>query len=81
MFPVNPMFQFIQQVRQIRQNPNQLATLLRQRGMISDEQISQIQQMGNNYEEIGRYLMGNGKLPNNVQQYQGQIEQIKNMMK
>lgn len=81
MFPFNPMFQFIQQVQMIRQNPGQLATLLRQRGMISDEQISQIQQMGNNYEEIGRYLMGNGKLPNNVQQYQGQIEQIKNMMK
>lgn len=81
MFPMNPMMQVIQQYRQIRQNPNQLATLLRQRGMISDEQISQIQQMGNNYEEIGRYLMGNGKLPNNVQQYQGQVEQIQNMMK
>ena len=75
------MMQMIQQVRQIKQNPNQLANLLRQRGMITDDQISQVQQMGNNYEEIGRFLIGNGKLPNNVQQYQGQVDEIQNMMK
>lgn len=80
-FRMNPMMQMIQQVRQIKQNPNQLANLLRQRGMITDDQISQVQQMGNNYEEIGRFLIGNGKLPNNVQQYQGQVDEIQNMMK
>lgn len=76
----NPMMQFISQVRQIKQNPNQLASLLQQRGMISPEQAQDIQKMGGNYEQIGRYLMNQGRMPNNVEQYQNQIDQIKNMM-
>lgn len=78
---MNPMMQFIQQVYQIRQNPNQLANILQQRGMISPQQAQEIQKMGGNYEQIGRYLMNQGKMPSNVQQYQNQIEEIQNMMK
>lgn len=81
MFPMNPMMQFIQQVYQIRQNPNQLANILQQRGMISPQQAQDIQKMGGNYEQIGRYLMNQGRMPSNVQQYQNQVEEIQNMMK
>jgi membrane-bound lytic murein transglycosylase len=49
--------------------------------MINESQAKEIEKMGNNYEQIGRYLMDNGKLPNNVQSYQGQDEQVQNMMK
>lgn len=81
MFPFNPMFQFIQQVQMIRQNPGQLANVLQQRGMINQQQAQDIQKMGGNYQQIGQYLMNQGRMPNNVQQYQGQVEQIEKMMK
>ena len=79
-FRMNPMFQMIQQINAIKQNPSQLATLLKQRGMISDDQVQTIQQMGGNYEQIGRYLMSNGRLPSNVQQYESQVNQVQDMM-
>ena len=81
MFPFNPMFQLIQQVQMIRQNPSQLANVLQQRGMINQQQAQDIQKMGGNYQQIGQYLMNQGRMPNNVQQYQGQVEQIEKMMK
>ena len=77
----NPMMQIINQVQQIRQNPNQLANLLQQKGMITPQQAQDIQSMGGNYEQIGQYLMKQGRLPGNVNQYQSQVEQIQNMMK
>lgn len=77
----NPMMQIINQVQQIKQNPNQLANLLQQRGMITPQQAQDIQSMGGNYEQIGQYLMKQGRLPGNVSQYQSQVEQIQNMMK
>lgn len=70
----------LQQVRQIKQNPSQLAGLLQQRGMINEQQAKDIQQMGGNFEQVGQYLMQNGKMPTNVQQYQGQVNQVQNMM-
>lgn len=74
------MINIVKQVQQIKQNPNQLATLLQQRGMINDQQAKEIQKMGGNYEQIGQYLMNNGRMPTNVQQYQNQVNQIENMM-
>ena len=76
----NPMMNIIRQVQQIKQNPNQLATLLQQRGMINEQQAKDIQKMGGNYEQIGQYLMNNGRMPTNVQQYQDQVNQVQNMM-
>lgn len=76
----NPMMNLIKQVQQIKQNPNQLATLLQQRGMINEQQAKDIQKMGGNYEQIGQYLMNNGRMPTNVQQYQNQVNQVQNMM-
>lgn len=80
MNPMQNMMNIMQQVRQIKQNPNQLASLLQQKGMINENQAKDIQMMGNNYEQIGRYLMNNGKLPNNVQSYKGQVEQVQNII-
>lgn len=80
---MNPFFmmQFVQQVQQIKRNPNQLANILQQRGMITPQQAQDIQNMGGDYQQIGQYLMQQGRMPNNVQQYQGQVDQIQNMMK
>ena len=71
----------IQQVNQIKQNPDHLATLLQQRGMISKQQVQEIQKMGANYEQIGQYLIQNGKMPSNIQSYEGQVNQVQNYMK
>lgn len=76
----NPVMNILNQVRQIKQNPSQLASLLQQRGMINEQQAQDIQKMGNNYEQIGHYLMNNGKMPTNVQPYQEQVNQVQNMM-
>ena len=77
----NPMFQIIQQVQQIKRNPAQLANVLQQKGMINTQQAQDIQKMGGNYQQIGQYLMNQGRIPSNVQQYQGQVEEVQNMMK
>lgn len=76
----NPMMNLLQQVRQIKQNPSQLAGILQQRGMINEQQARDIQQMGGNFEQVGQYLMQNGKMPTNVQQYQGQVNQVQDML-
>ena len=80
MNPMQNMINIMQQVRHIKQNPNQLASLLQQRGMINESQARDIQSMGSNYQQIGRYLMNNGKLPNDVQSYQSQVEQVQNII-
>lgn len=76
----NPMMNVIRQVQQIKRNPDQLASLLKQRGMINEQQAQDIQKMGSNYEEIGRYLMNNGRMPNNIQQYESQVNEVQTMM-
>ena len=76
----NPMLQILQQVRQIKQNPSQLATLLKQRGVINDNQFAEISKMGGNYEQIGHYLMQNGRMPNNIQQYESRVNEVQNAL-
>ena len=39
----NPIINVMRQVQQIKQNPNQLAGFLRQRGMINEQQAKEIQ--------------------------------------
>ena len=67
---MNPfyMMNVIQQVQQIRQNPTQLANILKQRGIISGQQAQDIEQMGSNYSQIGKYLIENGTMPGNIPQ-------------
>jgi hypothetical protein len=76
----NPIMNVMRQVQRIKQNPNQLAGFLQQSGMINEQQAKEIQQMGSNYEQIGHYLMDNGRMPTNVQQYNGQVQQVQDMM-
>lgn len=76
----NPILNVLNQVQQIKRNPNQLAMLLRQKGMINEQQVQDIQKMGDNYEQIGQYLMKQGRMPTNVQQYEGQVNEVQNMM-
>ena len=78
--PMQNMMSFIQQVRQVQQNPSMLSQLLQQRGMISDQQAKEIQKMGTNYEQIGQYLIQNGRMPSNYRQYENQIGQVQSMM-
>lgn len=78
--PMNGMFQFIQKVQQIKRDPNQLSNLLMQRGMINEQQAQDIARMGGNYEQIGQYLINNGKLPNNIENYQNDVSKVQNMM-
>ena len=58
----------MQQVQQIKQNPNQLAAILQQRGIINQQQAQEIQKMGSNYSQVGQYLMNSGTMPNNIPQ-------------
>lgn len=80
-----PQFQnlmsLIQQVNTIKQNPSQLAELLQNQGMITTQQAQEIRGMGNNYEQIGQYLIQNGKMPSNIQSYENQVSQVQNLMK
>lgn len=76
----NPMINFYRTVQQVKQNPSMLASLLQQRGMINDQQAKDIEQMGSNYQRIGQYLMQNGRMPSNVQQYENKVNEVQNMM-
>ena len=71
----------VQQARQIQQNPSMLSQLLQQKGIISEQQAKDIQKMGNNYEQVGQYLIQNGKMPGNLKSYESQVSQIQYMMK
>lgn len=78
--PMQKMMDVIQQYRQIKQHPDLLASFLQKQGMISEQQAKEIQGMGNNYEQVGQYLMQNGKMPTNVQQYENQVSQVQGLM-
>lgn len=79
MMQRNPMMNMFQQIQQIRQNPNQLASLLQQRGLVTPQQAQEIQKMGNHYGQIGQYLMNQGTMPTNIPQ--NAIDQAQNIAK
>lgn len=76
----NPILNVMRYAQQVKQDPSKLAALLQQRGIINEQQVKDIQQMGSNYAQVGEYLIQNGKMPNNVQQYENQVNQVQNMM-
>lgn len=78
---VQNLMGLIQQVNTIKQNPSQLAELLQNQGMITSQQAQEIRGMGNNYEQIGQYLIQNGKMPSNIQSYENQVSQVQNLIK
>ena len=76
--PMQNMMSFIQKVREVQNNPSMLPQLLQQQGLVNEQQAKEIQKMGNNYEQIGQYLIQNG---NNIRTYENQVSQIQNMLK
>ena len=78
--PMQRMMDLVQQYKQIKQHPDMLASFLQKQGMITERQVRDIQEMGNNYEQVGQYLMQNGKMPTNVQQYESQVTQVQGLM-
>lgn len=80
MMQNNPMLNIIRQVNQIKQNPSQLASLLKQRGLIDENQFAEVSKMGSDYEQIGHYLINNGRMPQNYHQYDRQVGQVQNFM-
>lgn len=77
---LNPILNVMRYAQQVKQDPSKLAALLQQRGMINEQQVKDIQQMGSNYAQVGEYLMQNGKMPTDVKQYEGQVNQLQSMM-
>lgn len=69
-----PIFQILQYVNALKQNPNQMSQFLLQQGRINKTQYDEIQQMGigGNPEAIGQYLMNRGMM--NRQQVQEAYE-------
>lgn len=78
--PAMNMVNMVQQIRQMQQNPNQLADLLLNAGKITNEQYNEIK--GYNPQQIGEYLMKTGSLPQQqLQQAYGMVPQVQQMMK
>lgn len=72
----NPMVQIMQQVQQIKQNPSQLSSLLRSRGIVNDQQAKEIAQMGGNFAQVGQYLMNNGTMSQPPQEVVQQAQSV-----
>lgn len=77
---VNPLFKVKRQIDELKKNPNQMGMFLKNAGMIDDSQLNEIQKMGGNYSQIGQYLISNGKMPSNYQQYQNNVSQVQQYM-
>lgn len=77
--PLQNISQLRNQVRQLRQNPQGVADLLKQSGQISDAQYNDIKNMGGNFSQIGQYLLNSapqnmyGQIQQGVQNVQQQI--------
>lgn len=76
------LMRVMNQVSQLRQNPNGIADFLKQQGRINDNQYSAIQKM-NDPAEIGQYLMQSGVMPQQqaMQAAQTIVPQIQQQMK
>ena len=77
--PMSNMMNVLQQIRNVQQNPNQLADLLLNSGKINQQQYEQIKTFNGNPQQIGEYLMRTGTLPQQqVQQMYNAVPQIQN---
>ena len=81
--PMGKLFQIVNAVQQVRQNPNQLGQLLRDHGRITDEQLNEINQLGGNPSQIGNYLMSHNLMSQQdaTQLYQNDYQQVKQAIK
>ena len=76
------LMRVMNQVSQLRQNPNVIADFLKQQGKVTDEQYSVIQKM-NDPLQIGQYLMQSGVMPQQqaMQAAQTIVPQIQQQIK
>lgn len=76
------LMRIVNMASQLRQNPNGIADLLKQRGRVNDEQYAVIQKM-NNPAEIGQYLIQSGVMPQQqtMQAAQTIVPQIQQQLK
>lgn len=78
--PIQMLMGIAQQARQIQNNPQELGTLLLNRGVIDQNTYDAIKGM-NSPSQIGNYLMNNGILgQQQAQQYAQAIPQVQQMM-
>ena len=76
--PMPPIFNLMNQVRRLQNDPSQIVPFLRQSGRLTDEQLADIENM-NSPEEIGCYLMGN--MPRNMMpNVQNNVMNMRNQM-
>ena len=57
---VGNLMKVVNEVKQLRSNPQGIADFLKKQGCVSDEQYKAIQGMNGNPQQIGQYLMQNG---------------------
>ena len=76
------LMRVMNQVSQLRQNPNGIADFLKQQGKVTDEQYAVIQKM-NDPSQIGQYLMQSGVMPQQqaMQAAQTIVPQIQQQIK
>lgn len=61
--PMAQMFQTINTIQQLKQNPSNLGQFLYDHKKINQEQLNAINQMGGNPEQIGMYLVNQNVMP------------------
>lgn len=80
--PMAQMFQTINTIKQLKQNPSQIGQFLYDHKKISQEQLNEINQMGGNPEQIGMYLINQNTM--SVQEanqaYQQVVPQVQQVL-
>ena len=77
--PMAQMFQTINTIKQLRQNPSGLGQFLYEHNKIDAQQLEEINKMGGNPEQIGMYLINQNAMSqqeaNQIYQSVPQIQQ------
>lgn len=61
--PMAQMFQTINTIQQLKQNPSRLGQFLYEHNKINQTQLEEINKMGGNPEQIGMYLVNQNVMP------------------
>lgn len=76
--PMGQMFQTINAIQQLRQNPGNLGQFLYDHKKITQEQLNEINQLGGSPEQVGMYLVNHNVMPQQeaTQIYQQSVPQV-----
>ena len=80
--PMAQMFQTINAIQQLRQNPANLGQLLFEHNKINQNQLNEINKLGSP-EQIGMYLINNNVMPQQeaMQLYQQGVPQVQQALR